>query len=143
MSSLAKERIGKTTIAPEVLLTIVRLTVLGVPGVVRLYPRWRGGVGRFLIPGRLAEGIQIEVHDDSVSVDVHLIVHPDGNMLKLARTIQREIARAIHDMVGMTVQEVNVHIEDVFFPTAGERRRTESKGETPTPGAGHSPPGSL
>jgi len=115
-----EERIGRTIIAPEVLLTIVRLTVLGVPGVARLWPRRRGGVGRFLTLGRLAEGIRIEVEDDSVSIDVHVIAHPNGNMLNLARAIQREVARAIHDMVGMTVEEVNVHIEDILFPTTGK-----------------------
>ncbi|MBC7224528.1 MAG: Asp23/Gls24 family envelope stress response protein [Anaerolineae bacterium] len=111
--------LGKTTIAPEVLLTIVRLTVLSVPGVARLCASRRGGVGRFLAVGRLGEGVHIEVHDDAVRVDVHVVVHPNGNMIQLARTIQREVARAIHDMVGMTVEAVNVHIEDVLFPEPG------------------------
>jgi len=115
-----KGPIGKTTIAPEVLLTIVRLTVLGVPGVAGLCSRRRGGVGWFPTHSRLGEGIHITVHDDSVTVDVHVVAHPDGNMLDLARTIQREVARAINDMVGMTVEEVNVHIEDILFPETEE-----------------------
>lgn len=112
------EPLGKTTVAPEVLLTIVRLTVLGVPGVARLCAR-RGGVGRFLSMGRLGEGIHVDVQGDAVRVDVHVVAHPGYNMIRLARTLQREVARAIHDMVGMQVEEVNVHIEDVVFPEPG------------------------
>lgn len=112
------ESLGKTTIAPEVLLTIVRLTVLSVPGVARLCAH-RGGVGRFLGVGRLGEGIHVDVHGDTVRVDVHVVAQPGTHMITLARTIQREVARAIHDMVGMQVEEVNVHIEDVLFPEQG------------------------
>lgn len=118
MEHPSAESLGKTTIAPEVLLTIVRLTVLGVPGVARLCAH-RGGVGRFLSVGRLGEGIHVDVHGDAVRVDVHVVVQPGSHMITLARTIQREVARAIHDMVGMQVEEVNVHIEDVLFPEQG------------------------
>ena len=59
------------------------------------------------------EGIRLEVAGDMVSADVHVIVRPEVNMLKLGRVIQSEVARAIIDMVGMGVKQVNVHIENV------------------------------
>ena len=37
---------------------------------------------------------------------------------RLARSIQGEVARAIQDTVGMKVEAVNVHIEDVLFSGA-------------------------
>jgi uncharacterized alkaline shock family protein YloU len=37
-------------------------------------------------------------------------------MLQLGRRVQIEITRAIEEMLGMQVREVNVHIEDVFYP---------------------------
>jgi len=44
-------------------------------------------------------------------------------MLQLAQQVQREVARAIHDMVGMDVREVNVYIQDVEWrlPAADTR----------------------
>ena len=115
MSEIAGQRLGKVTIAPEVLLTIVRLTVLSVPEVAHLCTRWRGSVGRFLTPSRLAEGIHIEIEDETATVDVHLVARSNDDMLALGHTIQVEVARAINDMVGMAVCEVNVHIEDILF----------------------------
>ena len=42
---------------------------------------------------------------------------PDA-LLELGREIQHETSRAINDMLGMHVGEVNVHIQDVVAPTA-------------------------
>ena len=115
MRAETKERIGKITIEPEVLLTIIRLTVLDVPGVAHLCSHWSGGVGRFFAPRRLVEGIHVEVQDNAVTVDLHVVAYPSDNLLGLARTIQQEVARAILELVGMSVQAVNVHIEDILF----------------------------
>jgi uncharacterized alkaline shock family protein YloU len=99
--------IGKITIAPEVLETIARLTALAVPGVVRLSTP--PGVQRLL--GQ--DGVRIEVVQDRVCADVYVVTRQDVNMLNIGHQIQNEITRAIHDIVGMKVESVNVHIEDV------------------------------
>jgi uncharacterized alkaline shock family protein YloU len=100
-------KIGQVTVAPEVLDTIARLTALAVPGVVRLSTP--PGVQRLL--GQ--NGVKIEVIQDRVRVDVYVMTRQDVNMLNIGRQIQNEVARAIHDIVGMGVESVNVHIEDV------------------------------
>jgi uncharacterized alkaline shock family protein YloU len=38
-------------------------------------------------------------------------------MYRLGQQLQAEVTRAIHDMVGMPVREVNVYIEDVVAPS--------------------------
>lgn len=108
-----KERLGKVTIAPGVLLTIVRLTALSIPGVTRMSGHLTDGMNRLLGKAHVGEGIRIEVEDDMVSVDIHIIVRPNASMLQLGREMQAEVARAISDMVGMGVKQVNVHIVNV------------------------------
>jgi uncharacterized alkaline shock family protein YloU len=100
-------KMGKITIAPEVLETIARLTALAVPGVVRLSTP--PGVQRLL--GQ--DGVKIEVIQDRVRADVYIVTRQDVNMLNIGRQIQNEVTRAIHDIVGMGVESINVHIEDV------------------------------
>lgn len=107
------DKLGRVTVAPSVLLTIVRLTTLSIPGVTRMTGSLTGSVNRLLSRSHMGEGVSIEVEDDLVSVDLHIIVDADANMLQLGRTIQTEVARAISDMVGMGVRQVNVHIENV------------------------------
>jgi len=106
-------RIGKITIAPEVLETTARLTTLAVPGVARLIPP--PGMQRLLRHG----GVRIEIVGNSVRVELHVVTEPHANMLNVGRQIQAEVTRAIQDMVGMEVQSVDVHIEDVAHSSEG------------------------
>ena len=111
-----EEKLGKVIIAPNVLVTIARLTTLSVPGVARMSPGWSGGVNRLLGRTDAGEGVRIDVEDDVVSVDLYIVAEGGTDMLRLSRQIQAKVTRAIKDMVGMPVKEVNVHIQDVESP---------------------------
>ena len=104
---------GITTIAPDVLLTIARLTALSVPGVRRL-SAIPGGVNRFFRRGD-NEGVRIILEDNIVYIDLHVIIDKDKNVREVSRTIQEEVTRAISEMVGMEVGRVNIHIEDIDY----------------------------
>lgn len=105
---------GATTIAPGVLLTIARLTALAVPGVAGMAPI-PGGVNRLFRRGT-GDGVRIEVEGDRVSADLYLSLNHDVNVREVSRQVQQEVARAVEDMVGMQVQRVDVHIEEIAFP---------------------------
>jgi uncharacterized alkaline shock family protein YloU len=107
---------GTTTIAPNVLLTIARLTAQAVPGVVAM-ATVPGGVNRLFKRGT-GDGVQIEVSENHVSVDLYLILASDTNVRQVSREVQVEVARAIQDTVGMEVERIDVHIEDVHFGPA-------------------------
>ncbi len=110
---------GKTTIAPEVLLTIARLTTLNVPGVNRMSMAPPVNVNRLFKRG-LNEGVYIEVQDDAVFADIYVILCSGFNIREVSQNIQREVARAISEMVGMQVGRVNIHVEDIDFPAETE-----------------------
>jgi len=107
-----EDNLGSVTVAPEVLLSLVRLTALATPGVARLYAGMPTGVRR-LFSGKAAEGIKIEIEDHTVAIDLYIVAEPDAQMLILGQTLQHEINRAINDVVGMPVKEINIHIEDI------------------------------
>jgi len=104
---------GTTTIAPGVLVTLARLTALGVPGVVSMAPI-PGGVNRFFRRGS-GEGVRIEVDENAVAVELYLELAQDTNVREISRKVQADVTRAIEDMVGMQVQYINVHIEDIDY----------------------------
>lgn len=104
---------GATTIAPGVLVTIAQLTALGVPGVVRLTTP-PAGINRWFRRAT-GEGVILSIDDDSVSVELHLILTHDVNVRDVSREVQRDVARAIREMVGMKVDRIDVHIEDIDF----------------------------
>jgi uncharacterized alkaline shock family protein YloU len=104
---------GKTTIAPEVLLTIAQLTSLQVPGVSRM-GNIPARVDRLFQRG-YGSGVRIDIRDEVVNIDVHLILCKDFNIREVSRQVQYNVTRAISDMVGMQVGRVNIHIEDIDF----------------------------
>jgi len=112
--SLERNSAGKTTIAPEVLLTIARLTALDVTGVSRM-SMVPSGVNRFF-NRKYGEGVRIDITNDIVSADLYIILKNDIKIRDVSRKVQFQVARAISDMVGMQVGRVNIHIEDIDYP---------------------------
>lgn len=106
---------GKTTIAPDVLLTIARLTTLGIKGVSQMAPV-PGGVS-WISKRSQADGIRIEIEDNRVYAEIYVILENSVNVREVSRNIQSEVARAITEMVGMDVGRVNIHIENINYPS--------------------------
>jgi uncharacterized alkaline shock family protein YloU len=121
------EQPGKVTIAPNVVVTIVQKTAGSVPGVAKLCDNVPG-VKRLLGLHTVGRGVEVNVVDDRVSVDVYLMAKRNVDLLQMGRQLQQRVTRAIEDIVGMGVQEVNVHVEDVateLSPTkGGEKAQT-------------------
>jgi uncharacterized alkaline shock family protein YloU len=102
------------TIAPDVLLTIARLATLEVPGVMRM-GNTPGGVDRLLRRVPSANGVQITVDDGTVTAHIYVIADASVNMREMSVAIQQSVVRSIREILGMKVESVNVHIEDVSF----------------------------
>ena len=104
---------GKTTVSPDVLVTIARLSTLSVPGVSRLAPV-PGGVNRLFRRGS-GDGVRIETEENAVFADLYFIVKQDVNIREVSRNVQKQVARAVEEMVGMDVGHINIHIEDIDY----------------------------
>jgi uncharacterized alkaline shock family protein YloU len=108
---------GKTTLAPDVLLTIARMSALGVEGVARLAPV-PGGFDRLFRRGA-DDGVRLTVEDGLVYIELYLVLANNVNVREVSRNVQAQVARSISEMVGMEVGHVNIHIEDIDYK-AGE-----------------------
>ncbi len=104
---------GSVTIAPEVLSTIVQIAALSAPGVAAISRRVPGTFNRLRRPGKAGRGVQARIDDGQVSLDLYLVAERDTNLYGVGRQVQAEVARAVRDILGMTVQEIHVHIQDV------------------------------
>ena len=104
---------NKITIAPDVLVTITRLAALSVPGVSRM-AQVTGGVNRLFKRG-IHDGVRMEVEDNVVVASLYLVLKPDVNIREVSRNVQGQVARALHEMVGMDVAEIEIHIEDIDY----------------------------
>lgn len=107
------------TIASNVLITVARHAAEQVEGVSRM-GQVPVDVGRLLRGNPMGSGIVLEIDDQEATLDLYLCVRPNVSMRDVSHAVQQAVKRAIHDLVGMDVTAVNVHIEDVDYPI-GER----------------------
>ena len=96
---------GNTTVAPEVLETIIEMTVNETQGVSRIFSN-----------NTANSGVKLKIAEGTVSADIYIALQSDCNTLATCNTLQKNIERAIKDIVGMGVGSLNVHIEDFDYP---------------------------
>jgi uncharacterized alkaline shock family protein YloU len=108
-----EHKTGKTTVAPDVLVTIAKMSALSVPGVSRM-ANVSGGVNRLFKRG-VHDGVRIEVEDNVVDASLYLVLNEDVNVREVSRTVQAHVARAIQEMIGMDIGSIEIHIEDIDY----------------------------
>jgi len=111
MQPTAEDRV---TIAPGVLLTMIRLGAERIAGVVRM-GNTPGGVNAWLRRTPSERGVQVVIEDNTVTIDVYIVADADSNLREVSQNVQRQVARDIEENVGMRIGAVNIHIEDVVF----------------------------
>ena len=104
---------GKTTIAPDVLISIAKLSALGVPGVYQLVDAPTDV--KTIFKSHKQNGVQIMVENNTVYADLYLIMNNDVNVRDVSKNIQAHVGRAISEMVGMEVGKINIHVEDIHY----------------------------
>ena len=105
---------GKTTIAPGVLSTIIRLAALQVEGVNRLAPV-PSSVNTLFSRTR-DDGVDISVENDgAVYAEIYLVLNAKANIRETSKKVQEGVSLAISKMVGMEVGSINIHIEDIDY----------------------------
>ncbi len=103
--------IGKTTIAPEVLVSIAQLATLSIDGVCRLTPGPRD-VNNLFKKG-LTDGINIIVENNAVYADIYVVLRHEVIVRDVCKNIQSQVSRSIAEMVGLEIGHINVHVEDI------------------------------
>jgi len=106
---------GSVTFASDVLATIAALAANEVEGVVSL-----GGTSGLadIFKGQsrnLTRGVKVETGDNTVKVEVVIIVDFGSPIPDVAYAIQENVKKAIETMSGMMVSTVDVHVQGVSF----------------------------
>ena len=104
---------GKTTLTPEVIYTITKMSVLAVEGVHSFAKVPPTIESLFKSPG--FEGINLAMEDGLVYLDVFLNLKAEQNVREVSRNIQLAVSRSVTEMTGMEVGQVNLHIENVLY----------------------------
>ncbi len=111
---------GRTTIADTVVSKIAGIATREVAGVYALGGGASRAVGalRDRIPGSStnhSQGISVEVGEKEAAIDIQLVAEYGVAISDLASGIRSNVISSVERMVGLTVVEVNIEIQDIHI----------------------------
>ena len=107
--------LGNVNISQEVVATIAESVVSEIEGVNSLV----GGTSKneivkfFQNVSSGGKGIEVEVGETECTLDLYIVVKMGYKLPALAGEIQTKVVKAITEMTGLKVQEVNVYIQKI------------------------------
>ena len=117
--SLQSER-GNTSIADAVVTKVAGIATREVRGVHAL----GGGVSRALgtvtqrvgIGDERSQGVAVEVGERETAVDLTVVLDFGESIPQVSEAIRENVIKRIEGITGLTVTEVNVTVNDLYFP---------------------------
>ena len=110
------DELGNIHISEEVLAVIAAAAaVLEVEGIGGLAANLGTDLAELLGKKNLSRGIHILVEEESVTVDLGILVKYGYTIPDVARAVQEAVAGSIEATSGLTVAAVNVNVGGVVF----------------------------
>ena len=98
-------------IADDVVAVIAGKSASEVAGVYSM----AGGLGITEVFGKknLSKGIKVDINEQKAKIDVNIIVEYGARIPDVAFEIQNRVKKAVENMTGLNILEVNVHVQGV------------------------------
>lgn len=111
-------------ISNDVVAVIAGVAVSEVAGVASMPSGFAGGISEVLSGKKnRTKGIKVEVEDNTTRIDVNIIVEYGTRIPDVAFEIQNRVKKAVENMTGLSVEEVNVHVQGVNTKTLEEQEK--------------------
>ena len=111
--TLENGNMGQVQIADEVVAIIAGLAATEVEGVASMAGNITNEIVSRLGMKNLSKGIQIEIADNEVVVDVALNIAYGYSIPEVSTKVQEKVKSAIETMTGLSVATINVRIASV------------------------------
>lgn len=124
---------GRTVIADPAVAKVAGIAARAVPGGYSLgsgSTRAIGAIREVVGAADLSQGVRVEVGQTQVAVDVDLVAEYGKPLQEVANQVRVAVYRAVQELVGLRVIEVNVEINDVHIPKSAEQKQQPSSGES-------------
>jgi uncharacterized alkaline shock family protein YloU len=109
-------QLGSIRIADDVVSIIAGLAATEVEGIAGMSGGIAGGIAEMLGRKNFAKGVKVEVGEKEAAVDLYIIVKYGVRIPDVALAAQENVKQAIETMTGLSVVEVNIHVQGVSFP---------------------------
>ena len=112
-------------ISNDVIAVIAGVAVSEVAGVANTVGGFAGGISEVLSGKKnMAKGIKVDKTESKVKIDVNIVVEYGTRIPDVAFEIQNRVKKAVENMTGMNVVEVNVHVQGVDINSVKKENET-------------------
>ncbi|MBD5096749.1 MAG: Asp23/Gls24 family envelope stress response protein [Lachnospiraceae bacterium] len=108
-----QNKIGKVSIADDVVASIAGIAAIEVKGVSKL----TGNISKELVAKlgkkNLAKGVKVDIIEGTVDVDLSLELEYGNSIKDVSENVQIKVKQAIESMTGLAVGSVNVVVSGI------------------------------
>src|SRR5690554_498817 len=105
---------GRVSIHEGVIATISGVAAMECYGLVGMAPRnIQEGLSDLLRRENFERGVDIQFGEDSISIQLYIVVEYGVKISEVARNVQERVKYAVETMVGLKVDRVNVKVQSV------------------------------
>jgi uncharacterized alkaline shock family protein YloU len=106
--------IGRINLSEDVIATMAGVATTECYGIVGMAgSRLKDGIAELLGRENLARGVQVTLAEDSVEIDLHIVVGYGTRISEIARNVTTQVRYVIESFTGLQVQGVHIHVEGV------------------------------
>ncbi|MBS3872569.1 MAG: Asp23/Gls24 family envelope stress response protein [Firmicutes bacterium] len=115
MSQTIVTEFGKIIITEEAVSTVAGVAALECYGLVGMCSRSRIRDGFIELLGKenLSRGVEVQIKDGNVIIDLFVIVGYGTKISEVAQNIMEKVKYVVETFVGMPVEHVNVNVQGV------------------------------
>ncbi|GJL54851.1 MAG: hypothetical protein NPIRA02_19830 [Nitrospirales bacterium] len=112
---------GKTTIADDVVAKMVTIAAKEIEGIYdigsqKLGDQLSGFTQRLSGHGSSEQGVQVEVGEREVAIDLNIIAQYGVHIPDLTANVRRNIIDRVERLLGLVVKEMNIKVSGLHFP---------------------------
>lgn len=110
---MTEKELGIVKVSDEVIASVAGVAASQVKGVAGMSGGVVDGITKLLSGSQIPKGVKINLTGRNVAIDISVIIEYNIFIPETARNIQENVKRAVENMTGLTVSEVNVFIQGV------------------------------
>ena len=114
MKGRINNKLGEIQINPEVIAKYACLTAIECFGIVGMAAvSMKDGLVKLLKKDSLTRGINIDIEDNHITLDFHVIVAYGVSISAVADNLIENVKYKVEEFTGMEVDKINIYVEGV------------------------------
>lgn len=109
-----ESELGNIVIEKEVIAKIAGLTAMECYGIVGMASKSvKDGLVKLLGVEMITRGITVDVVDNMINIDLHIIVEYGTNISAIGESLMSTVKYKVEQMTGLSVDVINILVEGI------------------------------